>query len=479
MSQSENNSTGGGAARGAVAELLFLALPTIAQMASYTVMQFIDTWMLSHVGAGVVEPTAGSQAGLLAFSVISLGMGVMWVVNTFVSQSYGQKDFAACGQYLWQGVWVGLIFSVLLLPVLPVMSATFSLLGHEPRLAGLEASYLKIVLGASVLKLVGTAVSQFLLAIDRPVQVLMATVLGVTVNAVAAWAMIFGHWGFSAGGVSGAAWAQNVGVLVETGAMIFFAMRPAVRRRFNVGDWKFRASQARALLRVGVPSGLQIVADVLAWTAFSMWVMAAFPGEAGTRAMAATTFVFRFMAVSFMPAYGLSVAVTALVGRYIGAGRPDVSERRAHLGFAVAASYMLVCGLFFFLSRNWLIGLFSADAAVRREGAMLLVFAAVYQFFDAMYIVYNGALRGAGDTFVPAVATGVLCWGITVFGAHAVARARPAWGAAGPWAAATFYGIVLGIFILARFKRGAWKAIRLEEPAASDTVPLLEKAVPN
>ena len=45
---------------------------------------------------------------------------------------------------------------------------------------------------------------------------------------------------------------------------------------------------------------------------------------------------------------------------------------------------------------------------------MLLIFAAVYQFFDAMYIVYNGALRGAGDTFVPAVMTGVLCWGITV-----------------------------------------------------------------
>ena len=53
---------------------------------------------------------------------------------------------------------------------------------------------------------------------------------------------------------------------------------------------------------------------------------------------------------------------------------------------------------------------------------MLLIFAAVYQFFDAMYIVYNGALRGAGDTLVPAVMTGVLCWGITVFGGYAVAR---------------------------------------------------------
>ena len=47
--------------------------------------------------------------------------------------------------------------------------------------------------------------------------------------------------------------------------------------------------------------------------------MAAF----GTKGMAANHFVFRYMSVSFMPAFGISVAVTALVGRYIGRGQPD------------------------------------------------------------------------------------------------------------------------------------------------------------
>ena len=79
--------------RSPLVELLLFAGPTVAQMASYTVMQFIDTWMLAHVGPGVNEPTAGSNAGMLAFSVISLGMGVMWVVNTLVSQSFGRKGF--------------------------------------------------------------------------------------------------------------------------------------------------------------------------------------------------------------------------------------------------------------------------------------------------------------------------------------------------------------------------------------------------
>src|SRR6185369_4487195 len=105
-----------------------------------------------------------------------------------------------------------------------------------------------------------------------------------------------------------------------------------------------------------------------------------------------------------------------LVGRYIGRGQPDLAVRRAHLGFAVAVTYMLACAAVFVLARRQLIGLFTIDDQVMRTGATLLVFAAAYQLFDAMYVVYYGAPRGAGDTFVPAVATAGLCWSITVLG---------------------------------------------------------------
>src|SRR5688572_17647957 len=81
-----------GRERGPLAELLLLALPTIAQMASYTVMQFGDTWMLSVLG--VREPTAAGNAGIFAWTIIGFGFGVLMCVNTLVSQNYGQKDYA-------------------------------------------------------------------------------------------------------------------------------------------------------------------------------------------------------------------------------------------------------------------------------------------------------------------------------------------------------------------------------------------------
>src|SRR6185312_7834600 len=219
--------------------------------------------------------------------------------------------------------------------------------------------------------------------------------------------------------------------------------------------------------RVGVPSGLQIAADVLAWSLFSVWVM----GQFGTYAMAANTFMMRYMVLSFMPAFGISTAITALVGRYIGAGKPDVAVQRANLGFKVTAIYMVTCGLVFLVARNRLIHLFTSDPQVLRAGAMLLIFAAVYQFFDALYITYNGALRGAGDTMAPAIATFVLCWSITVFGGYVVAVHWPKYGPEGPWTVATIYGVILGVFIYLRFRRGKWMAIHLEQAATADTVP--------
>jgi MATE family multidrug resistance protein len=223
----------------------------------------------------------------------------------------------------------------------------------------------------------------------------------------------------------------------------------------------------RTLLKVGLPSGFQIVADVLAWGIWGNLVMSFF----GTKGMAANNYVFRYMSVSFMPAFGISTAVTALVGRYIGRGQPDVAMQRAHLGFKVAVAYMLVCGLLFFFFRHQLIGLFADDPEVLSVGATLLVFAAVYQLFDAMYITYYGALRGAGDTFVPAVVTAALCWSITVLGGYFLARWAPGLGPTGPWLLATAYGCILGTFMYLRFARGGWRRINLEHRPNADTVP--------
>ena len=99
-----------------------------------------------------------------------------------------------------------------------------------------------------------------------------------------------------------------------------------------------------------------------------------------------------------------------------------------------------------------------------------MLFIALYQIFDAMFVVYVGALRGAGDTLVPAVVQAALVWTIVVGGGALAVKYAPHWGVSGPWILATFFGACLGIFLLVRFKRGGWKAINLEHDKPADKV---------
>jgi Na+-driven multidrug efflux pump len=123
---------------------------------------------------------------------------------------------------------------------------------------------------------------------------------------------------------------------------------------------------------------------------------------------------------------------------------------------------MLTCGLAFFIGRNVLMGIFTDNPDILRIGSVMLIYAAIYQFFDAVYVCYNGALRGAGDTLFPAVLTAVLCWGITVFGGRMIATFFTSVGPGGAWTIATAYGVLLGVFMYGRWARGAWRRIHLE-----------------
>lgn len=449
-----------------LSELLWLAGPTVAQMASYTLLQFADRTMLAYVGDA--EATAAGTAGIVFFCVISFGFGVLLVVNTLVSQSFGRKDHVSTGRYLWQGLWFGLAFGLAAMLLYPLAEPAFRVMRHAPHMVELEATYLRIVALGAVLKLTTTAASQFLMGIHRPMMVFVAALTGVVVNIFFNWLLIYGNWGFPAMGVAGAAWGTNAAVLVEMLVMGAFMMRPAMARMFNTLDWHPRWNLMRMLLRVGTPAGFQLVWDVLAWMIFMNVIVGAF----GTAALSANSFTFTYMHMSFMPAIGVGAAVTALVGKYIGMGRHDLAERRAHLGFFVVVIYMAVCGVFFYAFRHDLMRVFSSDPEVLRIGATLLIFAAAYQIFDAMFIIYVGALRGAGDTLVPAVAQGVLVWAMVVGGAGLMVRYAPQYGPAGPWTLATLFGAILGVYLLIRFNRGGWKSIQLHPHDVADSPEL-------
>jgi MATE family multidrug resistance protein len=231
-------------------ELLLLALPMIGQFASYVVLQFTDTYMLSLVGD--VAATAAGNAGGLVWSVFAMGFGTLLILNTLVSQSYGRGDLRECGRYLWQGVWFALGYSALALLAWPWADEMFVAFGHEPVLAATEATYFRICLAFCLVKLLTTAAGQFLLAVNRPGIVLTATLVGVGSNIVANYLLIFGKFGFPELGAAGAAWGTNAALLSELAVLAgAIAFNRSIGARYHCADLRPRRAEMRALLRVG------------------------------------------------------------------------------------------------------------------------------------------------------------------------------------------------------------------------------------
>ncbi|MDX1385019.1 MAG: MATE family efflux transporter, partial [Thermoanaerobaculia bacterium] len=337
----------------------------------------------------------------------------------------------------------------------------------------------RILLLGAVIMLCGRGVHHFFFGMHRPKVVTLSAAVGNTTNVVANYVLIFGEQGLPglglpgvpgvpAMGLAGAALGTVLGTVVELAIPAAIFLGPRMNRELGTrAAWRPSLEAIRGLFRIGWPGALQFGNEIVCWSIF----MTVLVGRFGENHMTAAWVALGYMHLSFMPAVGLSVAVTSLVGRYIGAGSPDVAQARTRLGLAMALVYMSGCALVFLLFGGPLVSIFvggdvvSADQAreIVRIGSALMVFAAVFQTVDALGIVYTGALRGAGDTVWPGVVTVVYSWLFIVAGGWAMTELWPQLQSVGPWVGASVYIFAFGITMAIRFESGRWRSIKLVE----------------
>ncbi len=460
-------------------EVWSIAWPTVLTMTSYTVMQFVDKLMVAQVGP--LQLAAQGNGGIWAFTPIAFAFGVLSVVNTFVSQNLGAGTPQRGPRYAWAAAWLGLAaWALLLAPWALALPALFSWMGHAPELVRSESRYGQILLAGAVILLISRGLNHYFFGMHRPRVVTVAALVGNVVNVSANYVLIFGHEGLEAWGLpgvpgvpplglTGAALGTVIGTTFELAIPAAVFLGPKMHAAYGTrGAWRCGVRPMSDLIRIGWPTAVQFGNEIVCWSIFMSWLVGLFGPDHMTAGWAA----LGYMHLSFMPAIGFSVAVTSLVGKYIGAGAPETAVARARLGLALAVGYMTLCAVIFFVFRYALIDFFVAgkDLAPERAreivviGGKLMICAAVFQTIDAFGITYTGALRGAGDTVWPGLVTIVYSWLFIVAGGWVMAKAWPELESVGPWIAAATYVIVYGLTMWWRFETGRWRAISLLTP---------------
>ena len=438
-----------------------LAWPVIVAELGWMFMGVVDTLMV-----GRVAPEAIGAVGLgsiLYFSAAIFGMGLLLGLDTFVSQAFGAGRLRECHRWLRAGVHLACLATLPLCAVSWTMVALMPALGLHPDVQRMTAPYVTVVAWGSLPLLLYAAFRRYLQAVGlvRPV---MATLVAANlVNAFANWVFIYGNLGVPALGVTGAAYATNIGRLFMAAALAAAIVRHERERRAGLFELPFLQvewSRVKRLFRLGAPAATQLTAEVGVFGA-----VAALAGRIDPVALAAHQVALNLASVTFMIPLGLASAGAVRVGHAIGRRSVDGAARAGGAVIALALGAMSASALLFVTGAEPLVRIFTDDAAVVATGVTLVRVAAAFQLFDGLQVVTTGALRGLGDTRTPMLANLIGHW-LIALPIAALGGFTLGYGVVGLWVGLSVGLTLVGLFLVVVWTRAMR---RLQEDPASMT----------
>ncbi len=443
-----------------------LAFPFMLNSAVQAVLNATDTWFI-----GRVSPAATAAIGAVYWPVLVFGLlfgGVGLAVQTLVAQAYGGRRYARASQATWTALWAALFTVPPFLLLAIGGSRIFAPFGLPEGIEHIALTYWYPRMLGGPLGVAVWAILGFFNGIGRPTVTLRIFVVVAAVNAVFNQLFMF-NLGM---GVAGSAWATNAAQLLGVVVALIWFLNGGMRTRYRSHlTWRFHGRALLRQVKLGFPMGLLIAADILGFALFQLMQV-----RLGTVDGASTQIVMMLTSFCYMPAVGIAMAGTTLVGQAIGARRRDWAFKVGNGIILICTLYMGAIGVVLAAIGPWMLPFFTnaADpqaAEVVSRASVLLWIAAGYQLFDGLNISSSANLRGAADVRLPAVMVLSLSWLLFVPLAHSLSFApHQGWvdwlpqfglGAVGGWFAALIYILCLGVMLLLRWRSGAWRRIEL------------------
>ena len=450
---------------GGYREVLVIALPLILSTATWSIQHFVDRMFLTWYSPETIA--AAMPAGMLNFSIISIFMGTAGYVSTFVAQYYGAERYHRIGPAIWQGIYISLFGGLVLLGAIPLAEPAFRFIGHSPEIQKHEIIYFQILCLGGGAYIGSYALSGFFSGRGKTWPVMWVNAATTAVNLVLDYALIFGKWGFPELGIIGAAIATVVAGVFSL--LVFFALlfSTAHDRLYHTKKgWRLEKDLLVRLLRFGFPSGVQFFLEISAFTVFVLLV-----GRLGTASLAATNIAFNINTLAFMPMIGCGIAISVMVGQYLGSGKSDIAQTAVYSGFHLTFVYMASIAAAYVLLPDLFVAPFAHQADPQRfaeiygYSVVLLRFVAIYCLFDTMNIIFCSAIKGAGDTRYVMFMTTILSIFVLFIPVYLAVEIME-YGMMVAWVFATAYVISLGVAFYLRFLGGKWRSMRVIEQAA-------------
>jgi putative MATE family efflux protein len=443
------------APRSLLGELLWLALPVVAENMLHMMVGLTDVYLASHLPqpkAADATAAVGSISyvlWLIGLVAGAIGTGSTAIIARAIGAKHQRLANSVCGQSVTAAVLIGALLTAILWAGQVPAAVLTGLTGQAYDFSLFYIRILSLSLPFSILMY---AASACLRGAGDSVTPAISMIVVDVVNMVCSAALTRGWWGLPVMGFRGIAIGTVIAYII--GGVLLFAVLVSGRGRLRLFLHRLRPHwlTLKRIFRIGFPSGTE---SMLTWIAQFLIIIVINRADVTHVMAAAHIIAVRVEAVSYMIGFAVATAAATLVGQALGTNDPARARRSAYLAYAVGGGAMTLGGVAFLLFGRQLTGIMSDTPSIVDLSARCLFITAFAQPGFAAAVIFAGALRGAGDTFVVMLVNLASVLFVRLVGVMIVGW----WlglGLAAIWVVLATELTVRGIAVYARFQHGGW-----------------------
>jgi MATE family multidrug resistance protein len=431
--------------------MVALAGPVVLAEVGWVTMAIVDTIVVGPMGPAAIGAVG---IGSILFQALAIfGMGLLLGLDTLVSHAYGAGRLDECHRWLLHGVLLSLLVAAPMTALAFVGISLLPLWGFTPEVLRLSVPYLRVLTWSLLPLLLYASIRRYLQALGIVAPITFALVSANVINAVAAWALVYGHFGLPALGTVGSGLATLVSRIYLVAMLVWAVLRYDRHHHTSLFQvaWKPSSRKLMRLFRLGLPAATQVTLELGVFAAAS-----ALAGRLDSVSLASHQITLNLASLTFMVPLGVASAGAIRVGHAVGRRDAAGASRAGWTALALGACFMGSAALAFVIAPSLLIRPFTSDRAVLALGARLLLVAAMFQLFDGVQGVSTGILRGLGDTRTPMLMNLAGHWMLGLPIGYVLCF-RWSWGVIGLWTGLSVGLIAIGCVLLLTWRHQARK----------------------
>lgn len=391
--------------KAALITLVTLAIPTVLEEILSTLLQYVDTAMVGHLGEKATA--AVSTTTTIGWLIHSIPGAIAVAMLAMASKANGagesEKLKRLTGQAIIYAFTIGMFLEILALVLSPYIPVW---MGVEADIVGPASMYFSITSITLVLRTssrVFAAVIRSTKDTKTPMIISVSeNILNVLLNVVFIYLL---HMG-----VKGAALASCISYGLGGIAMLVVTLCNK-KLRPETKDWKFDPEAFSECARIGLPVLGATVTSCMGYVVFASMV-----SGMGTTVFAAHSIAIAAEQIVYIPGYGLRVAVSTLVGNLLGEKNMERLKITERVGVALTICIMIINGALLFWLAHPFMKVFTNSEAVAYIGANMLRLVSFSEPLFGLMIVLEGISYGKGHTKNVFWCETISMWGVRIVG---------------------------------------------------------------